>query len=188
MATTGEFSMSTPVIIEGTTNTFALTTTEALTQTAYGLAIAMALGFLTVLLVGGAVVLTITATVPKQALARLDAYVRTNRHAIRQGLSIGAGGAIDDLATWFGVPQDLRPAFGEALRARRMEIAWALGHNTSDFAMAVWVAMLRDAQLATFLREQGILAARYHATMKKSPLHDGQRALETYASGLSGSL
>ncbi|MEC9441546.1 MAG: hypothetical protein VYE40_10615 [Myxococcota bacterium] len=186
--TTGELAMSTPVTIESTTNAFAVTTTEALTQTAYGLAIAMALGLLTVLLVGGAVILTITATVPQQAMARLDAYVRTNSHAIRQGLAVGAGGAIDDLATWFGVPEELRPTFGEALRARRMEISWALGHDTNDFAMSVWIAMLRDDTLAAFLREQGILAARYYTGTKKSPLHYGQGALSSiYLQKFSGS-
>jgi hypothetical protein len=82
----------------------------------------------------------------------------------------------------------LRPTFGEALRARRLEISWALGHNTSDFAMSIWIAMLRDDNLAAFLREQGILAARYYSGTKKSPLSTrGQGALGSlylqYSSG-----
>jgi len=49
-------------------------------------------------------------------------YLKNNRHQVAQDIALGGGAHAEDLAQIFGLPDELRPAFAQALRARRTEL------------------------------------------------------------------
>ena len=85
----------------------------------------------TTAVVAGAIVLTVVSI--KKEPKTLALYLQANEPAVRAALALGAGDALDDLASLLGLPADLRHRLGPALRSRRRELTTA-AFETRDAA------------------------------------------------------
>lgn len=76
---------------------------------------------------------TINKMVDK-AVDKIVTYLEEHEASVRDGLALGGGEAIEDLAELCGVPHAQRPEFAARLRARRGELgrAWDGGRVTRE--------------------------------------------------------
>jgi hypothetical protein len=65
---------------------------------------------------------TTSTDITDSSARHAEAYMRLNNAALRQGLALGGGEAIDDLAHIFRVPSEHRARFAKELRAHRSEL------------------------------------------------------------------
>lgn len=106
----------------------------------------------------GGIILTVYALTPKGGAAFLQDYLEQHRAQVNEGLALGAGDAVEDLAQLFGVPSTHVVPFGQLLRARRAQLkalisegdnAHAISaHAALEFARQIHQGMLGDARLA----------------------------------------
>jgi hypothetical protein len=98
---------------------------------------------------------TINKMVDK-AVDKIVTYLEEHEASVRDGLALGGGEAIEDLAELCGVPHARRPAFATRLRARRgvLEQAWGQGGVTreSGYAFLTVLVETRDEVMADGVR------------------------------------
>ena len=103
----------------------------------------------------GIVALVRDLSKPKQARA-LNYYLNNNRHRVMQDVAVGGGARAEDLARAFGVPEEAEPAFGRALRSKRVELLEVLAQEELDmnatmtFAHIILLEMSSDPELAEY--------------------------------------
>lgn len=102
----------------------------------------------------GGIILTVYALTPKGRAAFLQDYLEQHRAQVNEGLALGAGDAVEDLAQLFGVPKTHLAPFGQLLRARRARLSMLMGHHAPisaqaalDFAQLIDQGLRSDPRL-----------------------------------------
>lgn len=101
----------------------------------------------------GLMLVMVSLTPERKQNAQLAAYLNANLTSVRQGLTLGAGSSMNDLAQAFRVPASHRRAFGSVMRRARPKLLPLLAgarvtlDGADSFVKIVHGLMLQDSTL-----------------------------------------
>ena len=93
---------------------------------------------------------SVVTVVPDKESAYMERYLRDNAVAVQSGFSLGAGDALNDIATILKVPKASRAEFGKVLRSHRKELLELASRDTLTRQRAArFVALVRKVWVTT---------------------------------------
>jgi hypothetical protein len=99
-----------------TANSSQQTTADSGVASSQTTALILTVGLVVITIGGLSIGLTVTMAGNHTQMTAFERYLQQHRHAVQEGLALGAGASMQDLADAFDIPVPLHPRFGVVMR------------------------------------------------------------------------